>query len=237
MMRAESWRLVRFVWAAVSVIVLETILLGISVAPVVAFLQWQSTWVLTDAVRIGLLSLAVVPLYLLFAAILIVVSPLATRLLGWRTPDNVTMRLTDFEWPVLAWGRYLMTIHVVRVFAGPAFRSTPFWSLYLRLNGARIGRLVWVNSLAVMDHNLLELDDDVVIGSDVHLSGHTVEHGMLCTARVHLQRGTVVGVGSVLGIGVTTGVGTQVGALSVVPKFATLDGGASYAGAPVRRVS
>lgn len=224
-------------WAAVSVIVLETVLLGIAVAPVVAFVQWQSTWVLADAVRIALLSLAVVPLYLLFALILIIVSPLATGLLGWRTPDNVTARLTDFEWPVLDWGRYLMTRHVVRVFAGPAFRSTPFWSLYLRLNGARIGTLVWVNGLAVMDHNLLELDDDVVIGSDVHLSAHTVEHGMLRTARVHLQRGTVIGVGSVLGIGVTTGVGTPVGALSVVPKFATLDDGAAYAGVPVRRLS
>ncbi len=227
----------RFVWAALSVIVLETLLLGIAVAPVVTFLHWQSTWALPSAARILLLSLAVVPLYLLFAGILIVVSPLATRMLGWRTPDNVTARLADFEWPVLDWGRYLMTIHVVRVFAGPAFRSTPFWSLYLRLNGARIGSLVWVNSLAVMDHNLLELDDDVVIGSDVHLSGHTVEHGMLRTARVHLRQGTVIGVGSVLGIGVTTGVGTQVGALSVVPKFATLDAGAAYAGVPVKRLS
>lgn len=227
----------RFVWAAVSVIVLETVLLGISAAPVIAFVHWQSTWAMSGAVRIFLLSLAVVPLYLLFAGILIVVSPFATRLLGWRTADNLTARLTDFEWPVLDWGRYSMTIHVVRVFAGPAFRSTPFWSLYLRLNGARIGRLVWVNSLAVMDHNLLQFDDDVVIGSDVHLSGHTVEHGMLRTARVHLGPGTVIGVGSVVGIGVTTGPGTQVGALSVVPKFATLDGGASYAGAPVQRLS
>ena len=224
-------------WAAVSVILLETVLLGVSVAPVLAFVSWQSTWPLAGAQRILLLSLAVAPLYLLFAAVLIVTSPLATRLLGWRTPENLTARLTDFAWPVLDWGRYLMTIHVVRVFAGPAFRSTPLWSLYLRLNGARVGRLVWVNSLAVMDHNLLELDDDVVIGSDVHLSGHTVEHGMLRTARVHLGPGTVIGVGSVVGIGVTTGAGTQVGALSVVPKFATLDGGAAYAGAPVQRLS
>lgn len=224
-------------WAAVSVIMLETVILGLSVAPVVAFLQWQAIRALAPAIRVVLLSLAVVPLYLLFAALLILLSPLATRLLGWRTPDNVVARLTDFEWPVLDWGRYLMTIHVVRVFAGPAFRSTPFWSLYLRLNGARTGTLVWVNSLAVMDHNLLQLDDDVVIGSDVHLSGHTVEHGMLRTARVHLGAGTVIGVGSVVGIGVTTGVGTQVGALSVVPKFATLEGGAAYAGVPVQRLS
>jgi acetyltransferase-like isoleucine patch superfamily enzyme len=129
-----------------------------------------------------------------------------------------------------------MTIHVVRVFAGPAFRSTTFWSWYMRLNGARLGRLVWVNSLSLMDHNLLEFGDGVVIGSDAHVSGHIVERGMLKTARVRLGAGTVIGVGTVVGIGVESGAGTQVGPLSVVPKFTQLDAGASYLGVPVHRL-
>jgi acetyltransferase-like isoleucine patch superfamily enzyme len=59
---------------------------------------------------------------------------------------------------------------------------------------------------------------------------------MLKTAPVRLGPGTVIGVGSVVGIGVTTGPGTQVGALSVIPKYTTLDGPGSYAGAPVARL-
>ncbi len=215
---------------------LETALLGIALMPTVLFTQWQSSWNLPGLARLLLMSLAFVPLYILFSLILVVSSALITRLLGWRTPGPGEYRLLEFSWPVLNWGRYLMTIHVARVFAGPAFRSTPFWSFYMRLNGARIGHLVWVNSLALMDHNLLDFGDGVVIGSDAHVSGHIIEHGMLKTARVTLGPGTVIGIGSVVGIGVTTGTGTHVGALSVVPKHTVLESGATYAGVPVQRI-
>lgn len=223
-------------WAGVSVVILETALLGISLMPTVLFTQWQSSWNLPGLARLLLMSLAFVPLYILFSLILVISSALVTRLLGWRTPGPGEYRLLEFSWPVLDWGRYLMTIHVARVFAGPAFRSTPFWSFYMRLNGARIGHLVWVNSLALMDHNLLDFGDGVVIGSDAHVSGHIIEHGILKTARVTLGPGTVIGIGSVVGIGVQTGDGTHVGALSVVPKNAVLESGATYAGVPVQRI-
>ncbi|MFN8716230.1 MAG: hypothetical protein ACK50C_04485 [Gemmatimonadaceae bacterium] len=226
----------RFVWAVVSIILLETVLLGTAMLPVILLLQVALNWNAPPWMRVALLAFAFVPLYLLFAFALLVYSAVATRLLGWRTPEGVELPIADFSWPVLDWGRYLMTIHVVRVFAGPAFRSTTFWSWYMRLNGARLGRLVWVNSLALMDHNLLEFGDGVVIGSDAHVSGHIVERGLLKTARVRLGAGTVIGVGCVIGIGVQSGAGAQVGPLSVVPKFAELEAGASYLGVPVHRI-
>ena len=71
-------------------------------------------------------------------------------------------------------------------FAGSLFHATPLWILYLRLNGARVGRGVYVNSLALVDHNLLEFGDSTVIGSGVFLSGHTVESGVVKTAPVQL---------------------------------------------------
>jgi acetyltransferase-like isoleucine patch superfamily enzyme len=232
-----SWRRVaRAVWAGCSVILLETVILGLALTPVVACVRWLVQRPTSAWLQILLMSLAFVPLYLGFSLILVILSALSTRVLGWRTPANVTLRLTDFSWPVLDWGRYLMTIHVVRVFAGPAFRSTPFWSFYMRLNGAQIGHLVFVNSLSLMDHNLLAFDDGVVIGSDAHVSGHIVEHGLLKTAPVRLGANTVIGIGSVLGIGVESGPDVQVGALSVVPKFTVLEAGVSYAGAPVQRL-
>ena len=116
------------------------------------------------------------------------------------------------------------------------FRSTPVWTFYLRLNGARVGRGVWVNSLSVMDHNLLELGDGTVIGSDVHLAAHIVEAGVLKTAPVRLGRDVTIGIGTVVEIGADIGDHAQVGALSVVPKHTRLAPGAIYAGAPVRRL-
>jgi acetyltransferase-like isoleucine patch superfamily enzyme len=90
--------------------------------------------------------------------------------------------------------------------------------------------------LSVSDHNLLRFDDDVVVGADVHLSGHTVEGGVVKTGRVHLETGVTIGLGSVVGVGVVVGAGTQVGAVSLVPKHSRLHAGSVYAGVPVKRI-
>lgn len=235
-MPATSRGTARFVWASVSVVFVETIITGLALAPAVLFVHWQSTWPLSTWIRLTLASLCFAPLYLVCACSLMLYSALATKALGWRTPANVELPLRDFSWPVLNWGRYLMTIHVVRVFAGPAFRSTTIWNWYMRLNGARLGRDVWVNSLSLMDHNLLDFADGVMIGSDAHVSGHVVERGILKTARVQLGRNTLIGIGSVVGIGVTSGADVQVGTLSVVPKFAVLEPGGVYVGVPAVRL-
>ncbi len=235
-MPATSRGTARFVWASVSVVFVETLITGLALAPAVLFIQWQSTWPLSTWLRLTLASPAFAPVYLVCALSLMLYSALATRVLGWRTPANVDLPLRDLSWPVLNWGRYLMTIHVVRVFAGPAFRSTTIWNWYMRLNGARLGRDVWVNSLSIMDHNLLDFADGVVIGSDAHVSGHVVERGILKTAAVRLGANTLIGIGSVVGIGVESGTDVQVGALSVVPKFAVLESGGVYVGAPAVRL-
>ena len=234
---AHAWRRRgRVVWAVVSVFAVVSLVFGLAVMPAVAFWTWHYRWTAPPPfVRVVFLAMAFVPAYLLFALGLIVYSALATRLLGWRTQPGLASRLVDFEWPLLDWGRYLVTTHVVRLFAGAAFRSTPVWVMYLRLNGARIGPGAWVNSLSLMDHNLLEIGEGSVIGSDVHMAGHIVEAGVLKTAPVRLGRRVTIGIGTVVEIGAQIGDGVQVGALSVVPKHARLDAGV-FAGAPVRRL-
>lgn len=49
---------------------------------------------------------------------------------------------------------YAISAHVVSFFAGGLLLATPVWSAYMRWNGARFGRRVWVNSLGVTDHCL-----------------------------------------------------------------------------------
>ena len=132
------------------------------------------------------------------------------------------MSIKALEWPLLNWVRYMVSVHVVRLFAGSVFRATPLWTFYLRLNGARLGRGVYVNSLAANDHNLLDFGSRVVIGDGVHLSGHTVEQGIVKTASVRLGDNVTIGLGSVVGIGVEAGPRSSVGALSLVPKFSRL---------------
>jgi acetyltransferase-like isoleucine patch superfamily enzyme len=220
-----------------SIFIVEAIVCGLAAWPVVVAWIALTAWTTPDlGVRAVAFSLLLVPSYIAFALCLMFTSALATRVTGARTPPNAEMPIAAMGWPLMRWARYMVASHLVRVVAGSLFRGSPIWTAYLRLNGARIGRGVYVNSLFISDHNLLQLDDGVVIGSEVHLSGHTVERGLVKTAGVHVGRDVTIGLGSVVDIDVVVGVGCQVGALSFVPKHSRLEPGAIYAGIPVRRL-
>lgn len=223
----------RVTWTLISLIVVEGTVCAVSAAPVVLVWQWLLQGTGPDPlVRLASFSFALAPSYVLFALCLMIVSPIVTRLVRWRTPPDAEMRIADLDWPLLRWARYGASIHLVRFVAGGLVRGTPLWTAYLRLSGARLGKRVYVNSLSVSDYNLIECGDDVVIGGGVHMSGHTVEAGVVKTARIKLGNNVTVGLGSVIEIGVEIGSDSQVGALSFVPKHAKLAGGVVYAGAP-----
>ncbi len=227
----------RVAWTVLSSFVVQTITFGAAALPAVLF--WTSVVEHVPGgplVRPALLAMSIVPGYLVFAVSLVVLSAAGMRVLGWRTPETGAWKLRDLEWPLLNWSRYMISTHVVRVFVGTFFRSTPLWTSYLRWNGANIGRGVFINSLSISDHNMLAFGDGVVIGESVHLSGHTVEGGVVKTGHVTLGRFVTVGLGSMVGIGVEAGEKCQIGALSVVPKYTKLDANAVYAGAPVKRL-
>ena len=233
----------RIAWAAwwrvgctvVAIVVVQVAVFALALLPIAAL--WTMLARIEDQLlRAVVYGVVAAPSYVLFAVLLIVVSPLASRLTGARTPENAELRLADLDWPLMRWARAAVATHLVRVVAGSLFRGSPVWGLYFRLAGARVGRRVYVNTVEAGDYNLLEVGDDSVIGADVHLSGHTVEGGVLKTGRVRLGRNVTVGVGSVIGIGVEAGDGAQVGALSFVPKYMRLEAGGVYVGIPVRRL-
>ena len=223
----------------VSIIAIEAVVCGMASAPVLLYWLWlvDATANSTLAVRVVVFSVSLIPSYALFALCLMAFSVAAARTTGMQTPSRVEMQIADFDWPVLAWARSMAAIHVVRVFAGTLFRGSPIWTAYLRLNGARIGRRVYVNTTSISDHNLLEFGDDVVIGADVHISGHTVERGLVKTAPVRLGHRVTIGLGSIIDIDVEVGDDCQVGAISLVPKHTKLEAGSVYAGIPVKRIA
>jgi acetyltransferase-like isoleucine patch superfamily enzyme len=228
----------RITWTIATILVVQAFVCGAALFPVVMI--WWLLLELTrgaETLRGLVISLAVVPSYVLFALLLMFVSALSVRALNWRTPADTEARIADFDWPVLTWARAMAATHLVRFAAGALFRASPVWTAYLRLAGARLGRRVYVNSLAVTDYDLLEFGDDVVIGSDAHVSGHTVEGGVLKTARLRLGNGVTIGVGSIIEIGVEAGDGCQVGALSFVAKHTRLAPGVTYAGIPAAPIA
>jgi acetyltransferase-like isoleucine patch superfamily enzyme len=223
----------RITWTVASLVAVQTLVCGLAAAPVVLLWGWLASVTASNSpARLALFSVAIVPSYVLFALCVLIASPLAMRLLQWQTPQNVEMRIADMDWPLLRWVRYVASIHLARVIVGTLARGTPLWTAHLRLNGARLGKRVYVNSLAVSDYNLIECGDDVVIGAAVHMSGHTVEAGVVKTAGVRLGNNVTIGLESVIEIGVEIGSDSQVGALSFVPKYTKLEGGVVYAGVP-----
>jgi len=218
----------------VAILVVESAVCGASaVAPAVLLFE-LARHITHPWVRTVVLAMAAAPAYVLFALCLMTFSAASTRLTGARTPRAAEMRIADMEWPLLQWLRYMAATHVVRVFAGPLLRGTPLWTFYLRMNGARVGRRVYVNSLFISDHNLLSFGNDVVIGAEVHLSGHTVERGIVKTGGVTLGDGVTIGLCSVVDIDVVAESRVQVGALSFVPKHARLLEGEIYVGIPAK---
>jgi acetyltransferase-like isoleucine patch superfamily enzyme len=231
---AIAWRIA---WTILTFSFAQIVICGASALPSV--LTWLYLADLTAAhavMRPIVFSAAIVPSYIGFALCLMIISPLTTRLLQWRTPRDCEIPIAEMSWPLLQWVRYAASIHVVRVLAGTFFRGSPLWTVHLRLNGARLGKQVYVNSLSVSDYNLLECGDDVVIGGAVELSGHTVENGILKTAGVRLGSHVTVGLGAVIEIGVEVGSNCQIGALSFVPKHTKIAGSAIYAGIPAQRI-
>jgi acetyltransferase-like isoleucine patch superfamily enzyme len=228
----------RATWTITSIFIVESVVFGLAVLPAFYFWTWTVTWAVPHfpVLRPTIVATTLVPAYLVFAIALAALSAFSMRLFGWRTAPDAAWKLRDLEWPLLKWSRYMISTHVVRVLVGTFFRASPIWTWYLRWNGARIGRGVRVNSLSISDHCLLEFGDGVVIGENVHLSGHTVEGGVVKTGRVRLGRFVTVGLGSMVGIHVEAGEKCQIGALSLVPKGSRLEPGATYAGVPVRRI-
>jgi len=199
-------RMLRLAWAVFSVFVVVSLCFGAAALPAVWFLEWHLAWNLEPRwIRIWILAMAFLPSYAIFALVFMATSALCMRLLGWRPHADLEMQIEDFDWPLLDWGRYTISMHFVRVFAGTFFRTTPVWTWYMRLNGAKLGSGVFINSLDVTDHCLLDFGDHVVVGAGVHLSGHTVERGVVKTARVTLGNRVTIGVGANIEIGVRAG--------------------------------
>ncbi len=224
----------RVAWTIATLLVVQTLICATAVAPIITSALW-----LRDAIgpsrrwQVAIIAVGTAPAYAAFALGLLIVTPLALRLTGWRSPAAAEMVITDLEWPLLRWVRFLAVIHVARFFAGGLLRGTPLWTLHIRWCGATLGRRVFINSLAVSDYNLLNFGDDVVIGGDAHVSGHTVEAGVVKTGGVTLGHGVTIGLGAVVEPGAEIAAGCQIGAMSFVPKHARLLEPGIYVGVPV----
>lgn len=218
----------------------QSVLFGLAVLPALGF--WQFVREATRGFPFFdpygwyvIVATSLIPAYLIFSIALMFLSAGWNRLMRWRTEAG-EYRIHDYDMRVIRWACYNASISVVRIFCGEALRTTLFWTAYLKANGAKIGKGVYVNTARLNDHNLLVLEEKAVVGGDAKLIAHLAEKGLIKAMPVVLRRHAVVGVNSVIGPGVEIGEGSAVGAMSFVPKGTKIPPNQAWGGVPARPI-
>ena len=113
---------------------------------------------------------------------------------------------------------------------------SPFASLYYRLMGMKIGRNVTINSTAIADPSLIEMEDGVTIGGSASVLAHYAQGGYLVIAPVKIGAGATIGLRAIVMGGVEIGPRAKVLASSFVLPNTNIPAGETWAGIPAQRV-
>jgi len=111
--------------------------------------------------------------------------------------------------------------------------GTPLMSVYLRAMGARVGRDVWFETLAVTEFDVVELGDGCVVNRGACVETHLFHDRLMRIGPARLGAGSTLGPASVVLPDTVPGAGTRVGGRSVVLRGEELPPGTSWHGAPV----
>ncbi len=114
--------------------------------------------------------------------------------------------------------------------------GTPLMSLYMRAMGSRVGRDVWIETLAVTEFDMVELHDGAVVNRDACLMTHLFHDRLLRIGPTRLGAGATLGPTAAVLPETAVGAGTVVGGHSVVLRGEELPAGTRWEGAPVRSV-
>jgi acetyltransferase-like isoleucine patch superfamily enzyme len=230
--------MMRTVWGMAFLALSQTTIFGVSTLP--AILLWSTVYkmeitVFDPYVKYVVVAMSLIPAYYLFCLSLMFLSAGWNRVVGWRTTPG-EYSIHDANSKLVKWASYNASIQLVRVFAGEFMRTGPFWTWYLKANGAKIGKGVYVNSARLFDHNLISLHDKSVVGGDAKLIAHLVERGRVVATPVIVGKNAVIGVNAVVSPGVDIGENSAVGAMSFVPKHTKIPANEAWGGVPAKLI-
>ncbi|HEX3605708.1 MAG TPA: Pls/PosA family non-ribosomal peptide synthetase [Candidatus Dormibacteraeota bacterium] len=115
--------------------------------------------------------------------------------------------------------------------------GTPMLAPLLRLLGARIGRRVFLATIAFSEFDLVELGDDSSMGEEAALQTHLYEDRVMKMSRVRVGERSSLGAVSVVLYDAEVGAGARVDAQTLVMKGEYLPCGTRWRGIPARAVA
>jgi non-ribosomal peptide synthetase-like protein len=113
--------------------------------------------------------------------------------------------------------------------------GSPLMSPYLRAMGARVGKDVWCETLAITEFDLVTIGDGCAINRGACLETHLVHDRLMRLGPAELGAGSTLGPSSATLPDTVLGAGTSVGARSVVLRGEELPAGTRWHGVPVVR--
>lgn len=107
---------------------------------------------------------------------------------------------TWFSLNVLPWYYHNALAQLARYMVLDYITPTPLNILFFRMMGMKIGKGVIINTSNISDPCLIQLDDYVTIGGSATIFAHYGMKGFLIIDRVHIKKGTTIGLkASVMG--------------------------------------
>ena len=161
------------------------------------------------------------------------IPPLAARILRWLVPVREGRlpigRRDFFVW----WALFNLQVIFCRFPAlEEALRLVPgLYSLWLRLWGARVGRLVyWGAGLRILDRSFVQIGDGVMFGAAVRLNPHVLtrnpaDEPELILATIRIGDQAMIGGYSLLTAGTEIAAGEATRAFLISPPFSKWKGG------------
>ncbi|WP_194266337.1 hypothetical protein [Dechloromonas sp. H13] len=183
--------------------------------------------------RHPLTGLALAASYFAYGLTLLLVAPALNLLLGGRLR---AYRGSAVSLAALRWYVHCTLTLIVRYSFLEFVTPSPFAQLYYRLMGMKIGRNVTINSTAIADPSMIEMEDGVTIGGTASIMAHYAQGGYLVIAPVRLRAGATIGLRAIIMGGVEVGEKAKVLAGSFVLPNTSIPAGETWAGIPARRI-
>jgi acetyltransferase-like isoleucine patch superfamily enzyme len=180
-----------------------------------------------------LTGLALAASYFTYGLTLLLVAPALNLVLGGRLRPY---RGSAVSLAALRWYVHCTLTLVVRYSFLEFVTPSPFAQLYYRLMGMKIGRHVTINSTAIADPSLIEMEDGVTIGGTASIMAHYAQGGYLVVAPVRLRAGATIGLRAIVMGGVEVGEKAKVLAGSFVLPNTRIPAGETWAGIPAQRI-
>ena len=174
---------------------------------------------------------------------------LVAPILAMITALMVVCIVAAFKWIVVGryrprveplWSRFVRRSELVtglyEAAAVPALLymlvGTPMLAPMLRLFGAHIGRRTWIGTTYLTEFDLVEIDDDAMIGRDVSLQTHLFEDRVMKMSVVRIGSGATVGDRGIVLYDASVGQDTALEPLSLVMKGEHLPASTRWRGIP-----